>query len=95
MGAAFLCAIAGIANEHTDRNTTAYIQNWIATLEEDNRLMVHAAANAQRAVDLIVGGSTFEEGKETTENAGDAADSASPQPLRSNIAPAIYGHAHL
>lgn len=27
MGAAFLCAIAGIANEHTDRNTTAYIQN--------------------------------------------------------------------
>ena len=30
MGAAFLCAIAGIANEHTDRNTTAYIQNWIS-----------------------------------------------------------------
>jgi antirestriction protein ArdC len=35
MGAAFLCAIAGIANEHTDRNTTAYIQNWIEKLEED------------------------------------------------------------
>lgn len=51
MGAAFLCAIAGIANEHTDRNTTAYIQNWIEKLEEDNRLIVHAAANAQRAVD--------------------------------------------
>ena len=48
MGAAFLCAIAGIANEHTDRNTTAYIQNWIAKLEEDNRLIIHAAANAQR-----------------------------------------------
>jgi antirestriction protein ArdC len=47
MGAAFLCAIAGIANEHTDRNTTAYIQNWIAKLEEDNRLIVCAAA--QRA----------------------------------------------
>jgi len=27
MGAAFLCAIAGIANEHTDRNTTAYLQS--------------------------------------------------------------------
>ena len=49
MGAAFLSAIAGIANEHTDRNTTAYIQNWIARLEEDNRVIVHAAANAQRA----------------------------------------------
>jgi len=67
MGAAFLCAIAGIANEHTDRNTTAYIQNWIAKLEEDNRLIVHAAANAQRAVDCILG-SAFEEEKEATED---------------------------
>jgi hypothetical protein len=67
MGAVFLCAIARIANEHTDRNTTAYFQNWIEKLEEDNnnRLIAHAAANAQRAVDLIFG-STFEEEKETT-----------------------------
>ena len=86
MGAAFLCAIAGIANEHTDRNTTAHIQNWIEKLEEDNRLIVHAAANAQRAVDLILD-STFEEENETTENAGEAA--------AVNIAPAVYGHAHL
>ena len=69
MGAAYLCAIAGIASEHTDRNTTAYIQNWITRLEEDNRLIVHAAANAQKAVDLIVG-TTFEE--EITEETGDA-----------------------
>ena len=55
MGAAFLCAIAGIANENTERNTLAYIQNWISKLAEDNRLIVHAAANAQRAVDLILG----------------------------------------
>jgi antirestriction protein ArdC len=94
MGAAFLCAIAGIANEHTDRNTTAYIQNWIEKLEEDNRLIVHAAANAQRAVDLILG-STFEEEKETTENAGDAAVSGIPAAVAVNIAPAIYGYAHL
>ena len=78
MGAAYLCAIAGIANEHTDRNTAAYIQNWIAKLEEDNRLIVHAAANAQRAVDMILG-STFEEENETKENAGDAAVSGIPQ----------------
>ena len=69
MGAAFLCAIAGIAYERTDRNTTAYIQNWIVKLEEDTRLVVHAASNAQRAVYLILG-STFEEENETTENAG-------------------------
>src|SRR5260370_38388320 len=36
MGAAFLCAISGIANENTERNTTAYIQNWISKLEEDS-----------------------------------------------------------
>jgi antirestriction protein ArdC len=70
MGSAFLSAIAGIANEHTDRNTTAYIQNWISKLQEDDRLIVHAAANAQKAADLIFG-STFEEEKEATENVGD------------------------
>ena len=80
MGAAYLCAIAGIANEHTDRNTTAYIQSWISRLEEDNRLIVHAAANAQKAVDLIVG-TTFEE--EITEETGDAVASgfSSVKPL--------------
>src|SRR5208282_6115200 len=77
MGAAFLCAIAGIANEHTDRNTTAYIQNWIEKLEEDNRLIVHAAANAQRAVDLILG-STFEE--ETEEDATNLVALQTPTP---------------
>jgi antirestriction protein ArdC len=68
MGAAFLCAIAEIANEHTDRNTTAYIQNWISKLEEDNRLIVHAAANAQRAVDSILGTTFAEEAEEDAAN---------------------------
>jgi antirestriction protein ArdC len=94
MGAAFLCAIAGVANEHTDRNTTAYIQNWIEKLEKDNQLIVHAAANAQRAVDLILG-SRFEEEKETAENAGDAAGSGIPAAVAITIFPASYGHAHL
>jgi antirestriction protein ArdC len=94
MGAAFLCAIAGIANEHTDRNTTAYIQNWIAKLKEDNRLIVHAAANAQRAVDCILG-NAFEEERETTEHTGEIAASDIPAAVAMTIFPAIYGHAHL
>ena len=69
MGAAYLCAMAGIANEHTERNTTSYIQSWIAQLEEDNRLIVHAAANAQKAVDEIVGTSLEEETAEETQEA--------------------------
>jgi len=91
MGAAFLCAIAGIDNEHTDRNTTAYIQNWIEKLEEDNRLIVHAAANAQRAVDLILG-TTFEEEKENRKR-GDGADSATRAHC-DQYARAINDHAH-
>ena len=74
MGAAYLCAIAGIANDHTDRNTTAYIQSWISRLEENNRLIIQAAANAQKAVDLIVG-TTFEE--EITEATREAVASGS------------------
>lgn len=74
---ASLWAIAGVVNEHIDRNTTAYIQSWIEKLEEDNRLIVHAAANAQRAVDLILG-STFEERNEASENAGNAVVSGIP-----------------
>ena len=77
MGAAFLCAIAGIGNEHTDRNTTAYIQNWISQLQEDNRLIVQAAANAQKAVDSILG-TTFESDDETEERDEEAATSGSP-----------------
>jgi antirestriction protein ArdC len=79
MGAAFLSAIAGIANEHTDRNTTAYLQNWISQLQEDNRLIVQAAANAQKAVDLILG-TTFESEAETEEREEEAATSGFPAP---------------
>jgi antirestriction protein ArdC len=85
MGAAFLSAIAGIANEHTDRNTTAYIQNWISQLQEDNRLIVQAAANAQRAVDSIIR-TTFESEGETEEREEEAATSGFPAPQPQTLA---------
>jgi antirestriction protein ArdC len=72
MGSAYLCAIVGIANDQTDRNTTAYLQSWIAKLEEDNGLIVHAAANAQRAVDSIMG-TTFEDQAESNEESEEEA----------------------
>ncbi len=56
MGAAFLCAHTGIANQHSERNTTAYLQNWIERLGSDNRLILQAASAAQKAVDLISAG---------------------------------------
>jgi len=54
MSAAFLCAEAGIAaasiNDHA-----AYIAGWLHALKNDNRLIVVAAAQAEKAADLILG----------------------------------------
>lgn len=61
MGAAFLSAHAEIDNTKTDRNTMAYIQHWMQQLKGDARLVVQAASQAQRAVDMIVGTSAVAE----------------------------------
>jgi antirestriction protein ArdC len=56
-GAAYLCAIAGIENVATLQNSAAYIAGWLRRLRDDARLVVHAAAQAQRAADYIIGAS--------------------------------------
>jgi antirestriction protein ArdC len=52
LGAAFLCARAGIAPA-TLEDSAAYLANWLKRLREDKRLIVTAAAAAQRAADFI------------------------------------------
>jgi antirestriction protein ArdC len=54
MGAAFLSGHAGIV-ERTLDNSAAYLQSWLARLKEDARLIVQAAAAAQKAADFVVG----------------------------------------
>lgn len=54
MGAAFLCGFAGIET-HTLDNAAAYIAGWLYALRDDQRLVVRAAAHAQRAADYILG----------------------------------------
>lgn len=54
MGAAFLCAHAGIENATID-NSASYIAAWLSKLRDDKRLVIHAAANAQKAADFILG----------------------------------------
>jgi antirestriction protein ArdC len=54
MGAAFLCSHAGIV-ERTIDNSAAYIAGWLERLKDDNRLVVQAAAQAQKASDFILG----------------------------------------
>jgi len=53
MGAAFLCAEAGISNA-VIANQAAYVAGWLKKLREDQKLLIHAAAQAQHAVDFIL-----------------------------------------
>jgi antirestriction protein ArdC len=54
LGAKFLCAEAGIANECA-QNNSSYIGNWLQTLRNDRRQLHVAASHAERACDLILG----------------------------------------
>lgn len=57
-GAAMLCGMAKIDND-TLPNSVAYIQSWLRKLKKDNKLVVHAAAQAQKAADYIQGERTI------------------------------------
>jgi antirestriction protein ArdC len=63
MGSAFLCGQAGIG-ERTLNNSAAYLQNWLEALRNDRKLIVQAAAQAQKAADFILG-TKFEEAPAT------------------------------
>jgi antirestriction protein ArdC len=52
MGAAMLCAVAGIDSQI--RRNAGYIQNWIQVLKNDSKMVVLAAAQAQKAADWIL-----------------------------------------
>lgn len=50
---AMLCAVTGI--DGVFDNSAAYIAGWLRKLKSDNRVLVHAAGQAQRAADLVRG----------------------------------------
>ena len=52
MTAAFLCGKSGIENQTID-NSASYIQSWLKVLKNDPKMVVLAAAQAQRAADYI------------------------------------------
>lgn len=63
MGAAFLCGHTGIENR-TIENSAAYIQGWLRKLKDDRTLLIHAAAQAQKAADFILNRKGGEETEE-------------------------------
>jgi antirestriction protein ArdC len=66
MGAAYLCGMSGIENE-TMENSAAYCDGWLKVLRADSKLLIHAAAQAQKASDLILGKSYEKKEEQPTE----------------------------
>ena len=56
MGAAFLCQAVKIECEKAFRNSAAYIAGWLRALKNDKKLVVVAAAKAERAAEYIMHG---------------------------------------
>ena len=55
IGAAMLCGVAGIDNAGTLNRSASYLETWLERLRGDSKLVVHAAAQAQKAADYIQG----------------------------------------
>lgn len=53
MSAAMLCAAAGISNE-TIEMSASYIESWLSAFRTNKKLLVVAAAKAQKAADYIL-----------------------------------------
>ena len=60
MTAFMLCGVAGV-EQKTLENSAAYLKTWIERLKSDSRLLVSAAAHAQKAADFIQGQATPQE----------------------------------
>ena len=54
IGSTTLMSIAGIETAKTFRNSTAYIQNWLQVLRNDNKFIVSASSKAEKAVNYIL-----------------------------------------
>ena len=57
LGASFLSHIAGIDGDPVFQNSASYIQGWLSKLKDDKQLIFKASAEAQKAVDYILGDS--------------------------------------
>ena len=72
MGAAFLCAAAGI-EDPTIVNSAAYLQGWLKYLSSDPKALLVAGAQAQKAADYVMGWAGVEEVEAAEESAEAAA----------------------
>ena len=68
MGAAILLHTLGMATEHTDTNSAAYLQSWLKALKNNKNWIVDAASKADKAATLIRTLNIAVAEKDTSEN---------------------------
>ena len=56
LGSAMLCAATGISNDAAFKNSVAYIQGWMQSLQNDNKAIVWAASRSEKAARFIFSG---------------------------------------
>jgi len=80
IGAACCMARCGISTDGTLKNSAAYIQSWLQALKNDKKMIVGAAARAEKAVNYIFGdtvpGSTPDPDTETASDETSATPAA-------------------
>ena len=54
IGAATLNNVCGLETADSFRNSAAYVQNWLAALKNDKKLIVSASGKAEKAVSLVL-----------------------------------------
>lgn len=66
MGAAYLCGHCGIIQQN-EESSAAYIANWLQVLKNNKKMLINAAAQAQKAADFIIGSEEHQPASEEAE----------------------------
>lgn len=54
--AAFLCGVTGVAIQASTENSASYLKVWAGKLRDDPKMLINAAAAAQKAADYVLDG---------------------------------------
>ena len=63
LGSAFLLNRCGLESEASFKNSAGYIQGWLMALQNDKKLLVSAAGAAEKAVAMILGEESDNDGE--------------------------------
>ena len=90
---ASILATLGIDTDASLRNSAAYVQNWLKALKNDKKMIVVAAARAEKALQMIF--SFAKRDEQTISEAEPVKEPAAAAPVQESPAPAAAPELHL